>query len=148
MQINKSILYIKPHLKQRTPLLVLEYVGPKWRTFVANMSIALFFTFAACVLPWIAYFLADWRMTCIAISVPLALAIAAPWLVPESARWLVSQNRVEKAIEILGKFERINGTKVPENVYQQFRVRVSNFVYFFCIYPCFFLKKIFRRVYR
>ncbi|XP_012062879.1 PREDICTED: organic cation transporter protein [Atta cephalotes] len=102
-------------------ILVLEYVGPKWRTFVANMSIALFFTFAACILPWIAYFLADWRMTCIAISVPLALAIAAPWLVPESARWLVSQNQVEKAIRILGKFERINGTKVPENVYQQFR---------------------------
>lgn len=88
------------------------------------MSIALFFTFAACVLPWIAYFLADWRMTCIAISVPLVLAVAAPWLVPESARWLVSQGQVEKAIQILGKFERINGTKVPENVYQNFRVRV------------------------
>jgi len=105
---------------------VLEYVGPKWRTFVANMSIALFFTFAACILPWIAYFLADWRMTCITISVPLALAIAAPWLVPESARWLVSQGQVEKAIQILGKFERINGTKVPENVYQHFRVRVHS----------------------
>lgn len=102
-------------------ILVLEYVGPKWRTFVANMSIALFFTFAACVLPWIAYFLADWRMTCIAISVPLVLAVAAPWLVPESARWLVSQGQVEKAIKILGKFERMNGTKVPDNVYQQFR---------------------------
>lgn len=88
------------------------------------MSIALFFTFAACILPWIAYFLADWRMTCITISVPLALAVAAPWLVPESARWLVSQNQVEKAIKILGKFENINGTKVPENVYQQFRVRI------------------------
>ena len=56
------------------PLSVLEYVGPKWRTFVANMSIAMFFTFAACVLPWIAYFLADWRMTCIATSVPLAFS--------------------------------------------------------------------------
>ncbi|XP_014474814.1 PREDICTED: organic cation transporter protein-like isoform X3 [Dinoponera quadriceps] len=102
-------------------ILVLEYVGPKWRTFVANMSIALFFTFAACILPWIAYFLADWRMTCITVSVPLVLAVAAPWLVPESARWLVSQGQVEKAIRILGKFERINRTKVPENVYQNFR---------------------------
>ena len=102
-------------------ILVLEYVGPKWRTFVANMSIAMFFTFAACVLPWIAYFLADWRMTCIATSVPLALAIATPWLVPESARWLVSQGQVEKAISILNKFERINGTKVPEDVYNRFR---------------------------
>lgn len=88
------------------------------------MSIALFFTFATCALPWIAYYLADWRMTCIATSVPLVLAVVAPWLVPESARWLVSQGRVERAIEILAKFERINGTKVPENVYQRFRVRV------------------------
>ncbi|XP_012276481.1 organic cation transporter protein [Orussus abietinus] len=102
-------------------ILVLEYVGPKWRTFVANMSIALFFTFAACILPWIAYFLADWRMTCIATSVPLVLAIATPWMVPESARWLVSQGQVDKAIGILRKFERINGTKVPENVYKEFK---------------------------
>lgn len=104
---------------------MLEYVGPKWRTFVANMSIALFFTFAVCILPWIAYYLADWRMTCIITSLPLALAVAAPWLVPESARWLVSQGRVERAIEILGKFEQMNGTKVPESVYQHFRVSVS-----------------------
>lgn len=102
-------------------ILVLEYVGPKWRTFVANMSIAMFFTFAACVLPWIAYFLADWRMTCIVTSVPLVLAVATPWLVPESARWLVSQGQVDRAIEILNKFERVNGTKVPEDVYKRFR---------------------------
>ncbi|KAK9293637.1 hypothetical protein QLX08_011466 [Tetragonisca angustula] len=102
-------------------ILVLEYVGPKWRTFVANMSIAMFFTFAACILPWIAYFLADWRMTCIATSVPLVLAVMTPWLIPESARWLVSQGQVDRAIEILGKFERINGTKVPDDIYKRFR---------------------------
>ncbi|KZC09853.1 Organic cation transporter protein [Dufourea novaeangliae] len=102
-------------------ILVLEYVGPKWRTFVANMSIAMFFTFAACILPWIAYWLADWRMTCIATSVPLVLAVVTPWVIPESARWLVSQNEVDRAIKILGKFERINGTKVPEDVYKRFR---------------------------
>ncbi|XP_011305803.1 organic cation transporter protein [Fopius arisanus] len=102
-------------------ILVLEYVGPKWRTFVANMSIALFFTFAACILPWIAYFLADWRMTCIATSLPLLLAIATPWFVPESARWLVSMGQVDKAVEILKKFERINGTRVPASVYRRFK---------------------------
>lgn len=102
-------------------ILVLEYVGPKWRTFVANMSIAIFFTFAACILPWIAYFLADWRMTCIATSVPLVLVVMTPWLIPESARWLVSQGQVDRAIEILGKFERINGTKVPDDIYKRFR---------------------------
>ncbi|KAL2740573.1 organic cation transporter protein [Vespula squamosa] len=102
-------------------ILVLEYVGPKWRTFVANMSIAIFFTFASCILPWIAYFLADWRLTCLATSVPLILAVISPWLIPESARWLVSQGQIDKAIGILRKFERINGTKVPDDIYKQFQ---------------------------
>lgn len=65
---------------------MLEYVGPKWRTFVANMSIALFFTMAASLLPWIAYWLADWRLLCVATSAPLLVAALTPWLVPESAR--------------------------------------------------------------
>lgn len=102
---------------------VLEYVGPKWRTFVANMSIALFFTFAASILPWIAWFCPDWRVLCYVTSAPLAIALFTPWFVPESARWLVSQGKIDKAIAILRKFERINGTKVDDKVYKQFKVR-------------------------
>ncbi|KAF5281004.1 hypothetical protein FQA39_LY05209 [Lamprigera yunnana] len=102
-------------------ILVLEYVGPKWRTFVANMSIALFFTGASCVLPWIAWFLGDWRMLCIATSAPLVLAVLTPWCVPESARWLVSQGQIEKSINVLRKFAKINGTKVEERIYNEFR---------------------------
>ncbi|XP_044269954.1 organic cation transporter protein [Tribolium madens] len=102
-------------------ILVLEYVGPKWRTFVANMSIAIFFTFAASILPWIAYYLADWKMLCYVTSAPLALAIITPWLVPESARWLVSQGKFDKAIGILRKFQRINKTKVEEETYNKFK---------------------------
>ncbi|EFA00687.1 solute carrier family 22 member 13 [Tribolium castaneum] len=102
-------------------ILVLEYVGPKWRTFVANMSIAIFFTFAASILPWIAYYLADWKMLCYVTSAPLVLAIVTPWLVPESARWLVSQGKFDKAIGILRKFQRINKTKVEEETYNKFK---------------------------
>lgn len=101
---------------------VLEYVGPKWRTFVANMSIAIFFTFAASILPWIAWFVADWRVLCYVTSAPLAIAIFTPWFVPESARWLVSQGQIDKAVNILRKFERINGTKVDERIYKEFKV--------------------------
>lgn len=101
-------------------ILVLEYVGPKWRTFVANMSIALFFTTASCALPWIAYYLADWKMFAIVTSAPLILAVFTPLLVPESARWLVSQGKVEKAITILKKFEKINKKTIDPKVYQDF----------------------------
>ncbi|XP_055534267.1 organic cation transporter protein [Wyeomyia smithii] len=101
-------------------ILVLEYVGPKWRTFVANMSIALFFTAASCGLPWIAYYLADWKLFAIVTSAPLVLAIFTPLVVPESARWLVSQGKVDKAIHILKKFEKINKKTIDAKVYQEF----------------------------
>lgn len=102
-------------------ILVLEYVGPKWRTFVANMSIAIFFTFAASILPWIAYYLADWKMLCYVTSAPLALAIFTPWLIPESARWLLSTGKFDKAMNILKKFEKINGTSVSDEIYSKFK---------------------------
>ncbi|KAL0809394.1 hypothetical protein ABMA28_011583 [Loxostege sticticalis] len=101
-------------------ILVLEYVGPKWRTFVANMSIALFFTLAASLLPWIALWADDWRIFAIGTSVPFVLGIATPWLVPESARWLVSQGKIDKALTIMKKFERINKTKIPDKVLSEF----------------------------
>ncbi|XP_063632710.1 organic cation transporter protein-like [Cydia splendana] len=101
-------------------ILVLEYVGPKWRTFVANMSIALFFTLAASLLPWIALLADDWRTFALATSAPFIMAAATPWLVPESARWLVSQGKIEKALTIMKKFERINKTKIPEKVLSDF----------------------------
>ncbi|XP_052749087.1 organic cation transporter protein-like [Galleria mellonella] len=101
-------------------ILVLEYVGPKWRTFVANMSIALFFTLAASLLPWIALWADDWRKFAVGTSLPFVLAAATPWLVPESARWLVSQGKIDKALTIMKKFERINKTKIPEKVLSEF----------------------------
>lgn len=101
-------------------ILVLEYVGPKWRTFVANMSIALFFTLAASLLPWIALWSGDWRIFALGTSMPFIIAAATPWLVPESARWLVSQGKIDKALIIMKKFERINKSKIPEKVLSEF----------------------------
>ncbi|XP_013176005.1 PREDICTED: organic cation transporter protein isoform X1 [Papilio xuthus] len=101
-------------------ILVLEYVGPKWRTFVANMSIALFFTLAASLLPWIALLADDWRLFAAVTSAPFILALATPWVVPESARWLVSQGKIDKALIIMKKFERINKTKIPDKVLNEF----------------------------
>ncbi|XP_068621935.1 carcinine transporter-like [Battus philenor] len=106
-------------------IVVVEYVGPKWRTFVANMSIAVFFTFAACLLPWIALGVADWKVYTLITSVPLVLSILTPWVVPESARWLISQGRIDEAIKILRTCERVNRRKIPESVYKEFKDTAS-----------------------
>jgi hypothetical protein len=50
------------------------------------MSIAIFFTIASCALPWMAYYIADWKMFAIVTSAPLILAVFTPFVVPESAR--------------------------------------------------------------
>jgi len=101
-------------------ILALEYVGPKWRTFVANMCTAIYFGIGSLVMPWIAYGVSDWKILSIVLSAPLVLAIFTPWIVPESARWLLSQNRVEKATIIIHKFEHINKKTIPADVFQNF----------------------------
>ena len=64
----------------------MEYVGPQYRTLVANLSIALFYTAGTTVLPWIAWLVRDWRLFSLVTAVPMALSVAAYWIVPESAR--------------------------------------------------------------
>ena len=61
-------------------------MGPKYRTIVANLSIALFYTAGTTILPWIAWGISDWRMFSLATAVPMASALTAYWIVPESAR--------------------------------------------------------------
>lgn len=65
---------------------VVEYVGPRYRTMVVNLSFGVFFTGAACALPWVALATADWRLYALVTTAPLILAIFTPCVVPESAR--------------------------------------------------------------
>ncbi|CAB3221141.1 unnamed protein product [Arctia plantaginis] len=106
-------------------VIVLEYVGPQYRTLVANLILALSFGVASVAMPWMAYFIADWRILVWVTSLPMFLVLLAPWVIPESIRWLMSRGRINEAIAILEKFERINGTKIPEHVMDEF-VIVSN----------------------
>lgn len=70
---------------------VLEYVGPLRRTLVANLAIALFYMGATVALPWLALWVANWRLLTAFASVPMIASCAAHWILPESARWLLSQ---------------------------------------------------------
>ncbi|XP_028166460.1 organic cation transporter protein-like, partial [Ostrinia furnacalis] len=104
-------------------ILVMEYVGPRHRTWVANMSIALYFGGGCLILPWLAYWIADWRTLLLGTSLPMLVVLAAPLVVPESARWLSSRGRINQAVDVLRKFERVNGTKIPQDVLDEFIVQ-------------------------
>ncbi|KPI93619.1 Solute carrier family 22 member 3 [Papilio xuthus] len=110
----------------RVPVLVvLEYVEPKYRTLLVSMSTALFFGTGALLLPWIAYFIADWRKFLWITSLPLALMAFAPFVVPESARWLASRGKVNRAVKVLRTLEKVNGTKIPQQVMDDFIVSAT-----------------------
>lgn len=89
------------------------------------MSIALFFTLASCALPFIALFISDWKIFAIVTSVPLGLAFITPFVVPESARWLISQGKTDRALKILKRIEKRNGTTVDPQLYEDFKVNTK-----------------------
>ncbi|OAD59193.1 Organic cation transporter protein [Eufriesea mexicana] len=101
-------------------ILVLEYVGPRWRTFTANMSYGIFYTVGAMSIPWIAYALANWKNFCLVTAVPLSSVIVAPFLIPESVRWLIGKGKLDRATKIIGRIEKINKTEIPKDIYEDF----------------------------
>lgn len=67
-------------------ILVLECVGPRYRSIVGNLSMAIFYTTGTTVLPWIAWSISDWRIFSLATSIPMTLVLFAHWILPESPR--------------------------------------------------------------
>ncbi|XP_066947436.1 organic cation transporter protein-like [Macrobrachium rosenbergii] len=102
-------------------VLLLEYVGKKYRTFMANVPILLFLTLSTCSLPWIACGIGDWFFFTFVINAPLLLSVLFIWMVPESARWLISRGRVDDTIKIIEKAAACNGKTLSQNVIQDFR---------------------------
>ncbi|XP_054008856.1 organic cation transporter protein-like [Hylaeus anthracinus] len=101
-------------------ILVLEYVGPRWRSFTANMSYGIFFTVGGVCLPWMAHGIANWRSFSLLTSIPLASVVLAPFFLPESVRWLISTGKIEKALKIITRIEKINDSEIPDEVYKEF----------------------------
>ncbi|CAK1588466.1 unnamed protein product [Parnassius mnemosyne] len=106
-------------------LLVLEYVAPKYRTIIANMPFAIFFTLGLTILPWISLACGHWKTISLATSIPMALSLLTPLLVPESPRWLLSKGRIDEAIYKIVNIGRVNKKEVPSKLIEQFRLSLS-----------------------
>ncbi|XP_026737249.1 carcinine transporter-like [Trichoplusia ni] len=107
-------------------LLVLEYIAPKYRTLMANMAFALFYSLVVTVLPWIALACGHWKTISLVTSIPLGLAIFAPLFLPESPRWLLSKGRIDEAINRVLYIGRINKKEIPTKLIDQFKDSVTN----------------------
>lgn len=106
-------------------LLVLEYVAPKYRSIMANVSMAVFYSPAVTVLPWIALASGHWKTLSLVTSLPLALAIFSPFFIPESPRWLLSKGRVDEAVTKVLTIGRINKKEISPKLLEQFKLSLS-----------------------
>ncbi|CAB3226585.1 unnamed protein product [Arctia plantaginis] len=107
-------------------LLILEYIGPKYRTLLANMTTAIFYSLTVTAFPWIALVCGHWKTISLVTSLPLSIAVLTKFILPESPRWLLSKGRVDEAIEKLLVIGRINKKEVPNKIILQFKLSSRN----------------------
>ncbi|XP_063223494.1 organic cation transporter protein-like isoform X2 [Bacillus rossius redtenbacheri] len=96
-------------------VLAMEMVGPRKRLHVGVIC-QFFFTGGYMLTALFAYFIRDWRMLQVALSLPGVLFLSYWWFVPESARWLLAQGRHEEARQLLLKAAVENQATIPEDV--------------------------------
>ncbi|XP_033362415.1 carcinine transporter-like isoform X2 [Bombus vosnesenskii] len=104
-------------------IIVLEYMAVSKRTLVVNIAFGVYFAVASTILPWIAYYIANWRYFTYVTAIPLLSVAITPWILPESARWYVSNGMMDKVVEKLRRIARINRRNPDSRIYD---ILVSN----------------------
>ncbi|XP_028166481.1 organic cation transporter protein-like isoform X3 [Ostrinia furnacalis] len=106
-------------------IIVIEYVGSRHRTWISNISIAVYCGGGALLMVGLALWLLDWRHLVLATSLPMLFVLVTPLYLPESARWLASKGKVNKAVNMLKKFEKVNRRGIPDDLMAEFIVVAS-----------------------
>ncbi|XP_050818662.1 solute carrier family 22 member 5-like [Gopherus flavomarginatus] len=94
-----------------------EILGKTVRIIFCTLGVCIFYAVGYMLLPLFAYFIRDWRMLLLALTLPGLLCIPLWWVVPESPRWLISQGRVQEAEIIIRKAANTNGITAPDVIF-------------------------------
>ncbi|XP_054424468.1 organic cation/carnitine transporter 2 [Pteronotus mesoamericanus] len=95
-----------------------EILGKSVRIIFSTLGVCIFYAFGYMLLPLFAYFIRDWRLLLLALTVPGVLCAVLWWFIPESPRWLISQGRFQEAEVILHRAARINGIVAPTTIFE------------------------------
>lgn len=93
----------------------MEMVGPTKRLF-AGVICQMFFSCGYMLTAVFAYYVHDWRMLQLALTLPGVLFLCYWWFIPESARWLLSNNRVAEAKVLIKVQAKENKVDLPDDV--------------------------------
>ncbi|KAL0102049.1 hypothetical protein PUN28_018534 [Cardiocondyla obscurior] len=101
-------------------IIVLEYMAVNRRTLVVNIAFGIYFAVGSTVLPWIAYYIANWKLFAYISAIPLISAFITPWILPESARWYIANGKTDKMIQKLQRIAKINKKCPDTRIYDIF----------------------------
>ncbi|RWS06164.1 solute carrier family 22 member 6-like protein, partial [Dinothrombium tinctorium] len=96
-------------------VLATEYVGSNKRSLISN-GLLLMIGVTNISLPWIAYFLRDWRILTVMTSAAMFIVPMITLLIPESARWLLSRGDFKNGKKSLRHVARINGVSLSDDI--------------------------------
>ncbi|XP_015675048.1 solute carrier family 22 member 4-like [Protobothrops mucrosquamatus] len=90
-----------------------EILGKSVRIIFSTLGVCIFFAIGYMLLPLFAYFIREWRMLLLALTIPGVCCIPLWWFIPESPRWLISQGRFREAEAIIRKAAQTNRIPAP-----------------------------------
>ncbi|XP_061473047.1 organic cation/carnitine transporter 2-like isoform X2 [Rhineura floridana] len=103
-----------------------EILGKSIRIVYCTLGVCIFYAFGYMLLPLCAYFIREWRMLLLALTVPGLLYIPLWWFIPESPRWLLAQGRVQEAEDIIRKAAEKNHVTAPDVIFDPIKVQDLN----------------------
>ncbi|KAB0394354.1 hypothetical protein E2I00_016630, partial [Balaenoptera physalus] len=102
-----------------------EILGKSVRIIFSTLGVCTFFAVGYMLLPLFAYFIRDWRMLLLALTLPGVLCFPLWWFIPESPRWLISQRRFREAEDIIQKAAKMNNVAAPVVVFDPVETKNS-----------------------
>ncbi|XP_069339699.1 solute carrier family 22 member 4 isoform X3 [Eulemur rufifrons] len=103
-----------------------EILGKSVRIVFSTLGVCTFFAVGYMLLPLFAYFIRDWRMLLLALTVPGLLCVPLWWFIPESPRWLISQRRFKEAEDIIQKAAKMNNIEIPAMIFDPVELQELN----------------------
>ncbi|XP_015973899.1 solute carrier family 22 member 5 isoform X2 [Rousettus aegyptiacus] len=95
-----------------------EVLGKSVRIIFSTLGVCIFYAFGFMLLPLFAYFIRNWRMLLLALTMPGVLCVVLWWFIPESPRWLISQGRFEEAEAIIHRAAKMNKIVAPSTIFE------------------------------
>ncbi|KAF5290282.1 hypothetical protein FQR65_LT11616 [Abscondita terminalis] len=94
-------------------VIAMEMIGPKDR-LAAGIICPMFFSLGYILIAFFAYFISNWRMLQISLTLPAILFFSYWWFIPESVRWLLTKGRIEEAKNIIRKAAKENNVTISD----------------------------------